>query len=115
MEEMLKKMIEEKMVEGRTKTMACLEEARAFVEAYNEPQEPFEPGDLVVWKDGMNNRNFPAYGEPIMVLEVFSMTRRADDGGNYGCEPHDMRCITFKDDDGELMAYAYDSRRLRKA
>ena len=52
-----------------------LSSAMDFVIDYNRQQEPFKPGDLIVWKPQMKDRKMPEYGQPIMVLEVFSPVR----------------------------------------
>jgi hypothetical protein len=90
-----------------------LDEAQAFVKCYSEKEE-FKAGDLVVWKDGMKHYKIPGYGEPIVVLEVFPGQRKQDNGGQYGCEPSDMRCIVQRDSDGDFDVYAMDSHRFTK-
>jgi hypothetical protein len=90
-----------------------LEEAQDFVKRYHET-ETFKPGDLVAWKPGMKNKKYPAYDEPIVVLEVFEPLRNKDTGTTYGAEPLDMRCILHKDSDGDLNAFAHDSHRFTK-
>jgi hypothetical protein len=97
---------------ARTPVKDVLEEARDFVERHN-ATETFAAGDLVVWKDGMRDRKFPEYGEPILVLETFPAERREDDGSQYDCQPSDMRCVVFKNDEG-MQAFAYDSHRFTK-
>lgn len=90
-----------------------LEETQDFVKRYHEKEE-FKPGDLVVWKDGMSNRKYPKYGEPIMVLETFPAARKDNDGTQYGGEPSDVRCLVKKDEDGDMIAFAFDSHRFTR-
>jgi hypothetical protein len=97
----------------RTPVKDVLDEAQDFVKRYHEKEE-FQAGDLVVWKDGMKNVKVPKYGEPIVVLEMFAAFRHANDGTPYGGEPDDMKCIVFKDSEGDLDAYTYDSHRFTK-
>ena len=33
-------------------------------------QNVFHEGDLVRWKPGLKNRNYPAYGEPVIIVSV---------------------------------------------
>jgi hypothetical protein len=33
-------------------------------------QNEFKEGDLVKWKPGLKNRNYPAYGEPVIIVSV---------------------------------------------
>jgi hypothetical protein len=89
-----------------------LDEAQDFVRRYHEA-ETFVPGDLVVWKPGMQNKKDPDYGEPIVVLETLDVVRREDNGTQYGGEPCDMRCIVEKHR-GDLQPYAFDSHRFTK-
>ena len=95
----------------------CKSEAIDYVIEYNRPTVAFQPGDLIEWKPGMKNVKFPKYGEPIMVLETFEAVRSSAQAGTpYEYTAMDMRCITFKDNDGDgdFCAYAFESRRMRK-
>eukprot|EP00727_Mastigamoeba_balamuthi_P010657 m51a1_g6213 hypothetical protein (271) ;mRNA; r:179583-180577 len=79
-------------------------------------QEALRPGDLVEWKEGLKNKRRPAEGEIAVVLEV--LPTPLYDGGkgasvSYFREPLDVKLGIL--DNETLLAYFYDSRRLRKA
>jgi hypothetical protein len=38
----------------------------------------FQPGDIITWKPGLKNRKIPAYGEPVVVIEVFDAPKYED-------------------------------------
>jgi hypothetical protein len=39
----------------------------------------FSDGDIVQWKDGLRNRAYPAYGEPVVVVEILPEPVYGDD------------------------------------
>lgn len=89
-----------------------LEEAKKQVRQYND-KEYFVSGDLVTWKEGMKNKKYPDYGEPVVVLEIFPAVRSADGHDAYSCEPIDMRCIVLKEaESGQFVTFTYDSSRF---
>ena len=92
----------------------CIPEAQDFVKRYHEKEE-FRPGDLIVWKPGMKDSKFPAYDEPIVVLETFEPSRPDGKLGTpYEYQRRDIRCLVFKDTDGELLPFVYDSCKFTK-
>ena len=81
-------------------------------------KETLAPGDLVIWKEGMKNRRFPAYGEIAVVTQVlstpaFDATERSA-GTPAVREPLDI-VIGWLDSDGDFVEYHLDGRRLTKA
>lgn len=114
LEELFRGMSGNPSAPATTPVKHVIDEAQDFVKRYQE-KETFQPGDLVVWKEGMKDRAFPDYNEPIVVLEIFEPERISDQFGNpYDCQPRDMRCLVFKDNEGDLLAFAHDSRRFKK-
>lgn len=92
----------------------CIPEALDFVKRYQKKEE-LGVGDLIVWKPGMKDSKIPDYGEPIVILETLEPTRRDGKIGTiYELQPKDIRCLVFKDTDGDLMDFVYDSRRFTK-
>lgn len=89
-------------------------EALDLARRYQE-KEKIQPGDLIIWKPGMKYAKIPDYNEPIVVLETFEPIRSTGRAGTpYECQPQDIRCLVFKDTDGEILSFAYDSRRFTK-
>jgi len=86
----------------------------AFME---EPERPFRPGDIVMWKEGCSNKKRPKADEPAVVLEVFDEPlygKEKSSGSPYFHEPMDIVLGLF-DSDGDLTRYMYDKRRFRLA
>ena len=80
-------------------------------------KEDFQPGDLVVWKEGLKNKKRPAYDTPVVVINHFEnpiLDEKADTGSPYFREPLDL-AIGHLDDDGDFIIYHVDSRRFTKA
>jgi hypothetical protein len=80
-----------------------------------EPQEPFKVGDVVVVKNGLNNKRMPDYGEPAVVTSLLPQ-HTFDDGQDTGT-PYYMEPLTMKIGvllDGEqFIEIAVDGRRFR--
>lgn len=76
---------------------------------------PFKKGQLVKWKEGLKNRKTPAYGEPIIVVDVLKEPVYDCDSKNsaspFFYEPLTLVAgeITLN---GEFMCYHYDGRRF---
>jgi hypothetical protein len=75
----------------------------------------FAPGHLVRWKKGLKNKKTPAYGEPVIVMQVLEQPvfdpDANDSGGPYFREPMDLVAGEIVDD-GSFLCYHYDARRL---
>ncbi|MWV14207.1 hypothetical protein F3I62_19065 [Pseudomonas sp. R-28-1W-6] len=81
-------------------------------------KETFAPGDLVIWKEGMKNRRFPAYAEAVVVTQVLAEpvidnTERSSGTPTFR-EPLDV-VIGWLDSDGDFIEFYLDGRRLTKA
>lgn len=85
--------------------------ARELAAEYNKAQEPFKIGDQVRWKPGMRNARFPIDGEACTVIETFPTRQDRNEKSAYDLEPIDMR-LAFVDENGELLAFTYDSHRF---
>jgi len=75
----------------------------------------YTKGDIVQWKDGLRNRAYPAYGEPVIVISLLeSPVFGSDDSGTPQFrEPLDA-ILGWIDDDGDMICFHYDRRRFRK-
>ena len=82
------------------------------------PEAGFHAGQIVHWKAGMKNRSKPAYGEPVIVLEVlnppvFDKSEKTS-GTNLFREPLTL-VLGMHDSDGDFLLYHYDGRRFEIA
>jgi len=79
------------------------------------PRTVFVPGQIVRWKNGMKNRKLPAYGEPVIIMEVLNPAVYPPDedlaGSNYFREPLTL-VLGVHDSDGDFLAYHFDGRRF---
>ena len=78
---------------------------------------PFQPGQFVRWKKGMKNKQLPAYGEPVIVVEVLTMAVFDKKWGGESDnplfrEPLDLILGFFAKNDEEFLLFHYDSRRF---
>jgi len=83
----------------------------------SEPERPFRPGDVVIWKEGCANRKRPKADEPGVILEVLPEPmygKEKSSGSPYFHEPLDI-VVGLLDSDGDLVRYCYDKRRFRLA
>ncbi len=73
----------------------------------------FSPGQFVQWKEGLQNRRRPGYGEPVVVVQVLDqpVLEGSDSGSAYFREPLDI-IIGLLDEDRELLLFHFDSRRF---
>ena len=89
-------------------------EVAAAYEVFMKRNE-FAAGQLVTWKDRMQNKSKPDYGQPAIVVEVLSEPRvdnTKSAGSPYYDEPLDLR-LGFIDDQGDFVILLFDSRRFR--
>ena len=76
--------------------------------------ETFEPGDELVWKEGMKNRRIPEYDESIIFIQNKKVENTNKETGDaYFTENLDCELGTTIDD--EFVIYAFDSRRFTHA
>jgi hypothetical protein len=75
-------------------------------------------GSLVVWKDGLRNRQRPRYCEPAVVIEIHEpdggvlFDQEPNSGSQYFREPLTIQ-VGLLDDAGDLVMYFCDKRRFR--
>lgn len=100
---------------GRKKVLALgkLVDLRAKVNVLLSNNDGFSVGDAIEWKEGMKNSKFPAYGEPVVVVEKLDtpVIFEAEYGSQYFASREDIVVATMKDDD--LCLYSMDSRRFK--
>jgi len=96
-------------------TLARLRDLQALLAQ----REPFAPGDIVFWKSSaLKNKRWPKVNQPGIVLEVLDepfIDASKDSASAYFREQLDIVVAFFDEDDqDDLLAYHYDSRRLTK-
>lgn len=90
-------------------TIAELQQLKTIFEV----EHTFAPGDVIQWKPKMRDRIYPAYGTPVIVLEVLSPpVQRCDDIG-AGSAPAKHDLVVGINIRGELRHYYADSRRYQ--
>lgn len=81
--------------------------------------EPLRPGDMVIWKEGLRNRQWPSYGKPAVVIEVFDppvFDAEKNSGSPYFREPLNIALGVFIEDGphrGDFMVWHVDGRRFK--
>ena len=76
----------------------------------------FMPGQLVQWKKNMKNRRNPAYGDPVVVIQVLDVPSYDRDIKSGAGSPYFREPLTLLagrlDNEGDLVCYHYDQRRM---
>lgn len=81
-------------------------------------RKSFQPGDLVTWKPGLQNRIYPKLGAPAIVVQVLETCRHdteKNSGSTYFNEPLDLILGVVLDDgshEGDFFTWHFDSRRF---
>ena len=81
----------------------------------NGRKRALQPGMLAMWKPGLKNRRFPAYGQPVIVVERLSapiLDHETESGMTYYREPLDL-LLGILHRDGDFLVYHFDSRRFQ--
>ena len=81
----------------------------------NGREKALRPGMLAVWKPGLKNRRFPAYGHPAIVMELLDppiLDHEEESGITYYREPLDMQ-MGILHRDGDFLVFHFDSRRFQ--
>ncbi len=77
-------------------------------------QNEFKEGDLVKWKPGLKNRNYPAYGEPVIIVSVLDSPvfdpSELTAASPYFREP--LSLIVGEVVDKDFVEYHVDARRF---
>lgn len=71
-------------------------------------------GNAIEWKEGMKHKKVPAYGQPVVVVEVLDEPSqfKGETGTPYYADKNDIVIATV-DGDGDLVTYVMDSRRFK--
>lgn len=101
------------MVHQKAKASEELVSLKAKVDVLLSGNDGFAVGDAIEWKEGMKNSKFPAYGEPVVVVENLQIPSmfHANHGSQYFAAREDIVVATMKD--GDLCLYSMDSRRFK--
>lgn len=81
--------------------------------------EPLRPGDKVVWKEGLRNRRWPAYGKPAIVVDVQDppvFDAEKNSASPYFREPLSIALGVFIEDGphrGDFVVWHVDGRRFQ--
>ncbi len=81
----------------------------------NGREKTLRPGVLAIWKPGLKNKRFPAYGHPAIVVELLDpplLDHEEEAGMTYYREPLDMQ-MGILHRDGDFLVYHFDSRRFQ--
>lgn len=81
----------------------------------NGREKTLRVGMLAMWKPGLKNRRFPAYGQPAIVVELLDpplLDHEEEAGMTYYREPLDMQ-MGILHRDGDFLVYHFDSRRFQ--
>lgn len=92
--------------------MEKVEKLKAAFESMSQVNE-FKPGDIVCWKDGLQNRIVPEYDEPVVVIGVSPgcVNPEINYGSPYFNEPIELQIGLFKDE--YFVVFHADQRRFR--
>lgn len=72
-----------------------------------QPISDLKVGDKVQWKRGMRMQTCPAYDEVAVVFSTSPAAQTSEEG--IPIRHNDFSAL-YRDDDGEIMEYAHDSR-----
>lgn len=93
-----------------------LQAVKNFVQELSNTRQ-FEIGDVVVWKEGFKNKQWPALNQKAIVSYVYPhlvFTSEEDVDALCCLEPLNIR-LAFIHPYGSIVDYPYDSRRFRLA
>ncbi len=91
-----------------------IQKLQALYDGFSKKIE-FKPGQLVVWKDGLQNKKLPHKNQPAIVVKVLDspLYEDKDSGTPYFQEPLDLALGVVGDKKGEFLVFYYDKRRFR--
>jgi len=100
-----------KPVEDPIKYVADLRERKKSFET----SPTFKPGDVIVWKEGMSNKNIPEYDIPGIVINNFYPALQDHDTEVVSTYYNDILDIQvgFITKENEFIIFAHDSRRFK--
>jgi len=75
----------------------------------------FKPGDIVTWKQGLQNKTVPEYGTPGIVIANLNPAVRDEEKGVGSAYFNDILDIQvgFITVDNDFIIFAHDSRRFK--
>lgn len=101
-------------------TAAVARELKSMFKKLCERDRPFRAGDVVVWKQGLENKAMPFAGMPSVVVSVEDGTPLLCEGPStdspYFCEPLDLFVLTeVNEETSSAVVVGVDSRRMTLA
>lgn len=81
----------------------------------NGRERDLQPGRLAVWKPGLKNRRFPAYGQPVIVVDLLDpplLDHEDESGSTYYREPLSL-VMGLLYENGDFLLYHVDRRRFQ--
>jgi len=88
---------------------------KVLYESLSEKYE-FQEGQLVVWKEGLQNRMRPRLNEPAVVIEILKESifdTDKDSGTPYFREPLNMIVGVFDETENNMIFFHVDKRRFK--
>jgi hypothetical protein len=85
------------------------------VQRFLELPADFQPGDIVMWKEGLKNKKYPGENQFAVVIQQLEeplIQMERDSGTPYCREPLDLM-LALSDNDGDLVVFYYDKRRFK--
>lgn len=79
-------------------------------------KESFEVGEIVKWKENLQNRKFPFPNQPAIVVAILNepLVNKEDESGSpYFLENLDI-ILGVIDPDGTFLTFYYDSKRFER-
>jgi hypothetical protein len=106
----------EKIEDKDEKTIFFLKDQGSYIEklkarftSFGE-KKSFSVGNIIVWKDGLKNKNWPLYGQPAIVTRKRDTMIDEDDPESY--EDLDIQA-GFVTEEGDFFIFNYDSSRFK--
>ncbi|NOS71788.1 MAG: hypothetical protein HOP33_17900 [Verrucomicrobia bacterium] len=110
---LLRKLSQQQTWEDSEKVKARKTELKECFDLYQRNHN-FVVGQLVRWKSGLKNRKRPAYGEPVIVVEVLPepVHDPTEEAGSAYFREHLTVVLGLLDIDGDFVLFHFDSRRF---
>lgn len=102
------------LVVKKAKDAEQLAALRDKADVFLSNNDGFQVGQAIEWKEGMKHKKLPAYGEPVVVVEVLDQPIRfvGESGTQYFSDKNDI-VVAQVHADGELLTFVMDSRRFK--
>jgi len=115
----VEKLVQERVeTERRGRDFASSEEYRvSLLRLYSDfsDRQQFEPGQVVRWKDGLQNKTYPYFDSVAVVIEHRTdpiVNREHESGSQYFHEPLDLALAVLVGEEQQFAVYWFDSRRF---